>query len=114
MLYNIDSKEEMLRKRFRPGARVELISSSVAEAQGLFEGSRGTVRSHDKDGSILVRWDNGITTTLIPGIDLFKQLNIDAKIEEAEAVRLANMANQSKKKKKTKNKQHAISADKEL
>lgn len=112
MLYNIDSQEQMLRKRFRPGVRVELVSSSVAESHNLSKGSRGTVQGYDDNGNILVRWDNGANTSLIPGVDAFKQLNIDAKIAEAEATRLANMANQSKQK--SKSKQNTISNDKDI
>lgn len=112
MNYHVQTKEAMLRKRFRPGVRVELASDLNLGDIRIPAGTRGTVQSYGDDGKITVSWDGFDTAPVIPGIDEFKQLNIDAKIQEAEDTRKANMA--SKAKQKTKNKHNAQAYDKDL
>lgn len=109
MIYNVESQEEILRKRFRPGTRIEFIKSPAIK--DIPQGSRGTIKKYNEDGSIAVHWDNGRDTTLIPNVDQFKQLNIDAKIQEAEAVRSANIAKKAKQKSRAK--QHTVDSAKE-
>lgn len=55
---------EKLRKEYPVGTRVELVSMDDFQAPPL--GTKGTVKSIDDTGSLLVNWDNG------SGLKVFK------------------------------------------
>lgn len=108
---NVESDEEMFRKRFRPGVRIELVSCLKASEGEVPPETRGTIKGYDDDGKILVSWDNGIEAHVIPNVDRFKQLNIDAKIQEAQDKQMARLKGKAKQKSKVK--QNTVDNDKE-
>lgn len=63
------SKEliESLRKRYPVGARVVL--DYMADPQAPPIGTKGTVQGVDDIGSILVKWDNGGSLSVVYGED---------------------------------------------
>ena len=60
---------ERLRKRYPIGTMVELIS--MEDAQSPPSGTLGRIHGVDDAGSILIRWDNGSSLSLIPAVDKF-------------------------------------------
>ena len=69
---NIPDKEElaMMRRRYKPGTRIELISMDDPLAPA--PGTRGTVTGVDDIGSVMCRWDNGSSLSLAYRQDSFK------------------------------------------
>ena len=61
---------ERLRKRYPIGTMVELIS--MDDAQSPPPGALGEVQGVDDAGSILCRWQNGSSLSLIPEVDSFR------------------------------------------
>ena len=63
------SKErlQVLRERFKPGTRVELLKMDDVQAPPI--GTRGTVVGVDDIGSIMVNWDNGSGLSVAYGED---------------------------------------------
>ena len=66
---------EMLRSRYKPGTRVELLHMDDVQAPPI--GTRGTVLGVDNIGSIMVRWDNGSGLSVAYGEDSCKVVNDD-------------------------------------
>jgi len=65
---------ERLRKRYPAGTKVELVS--MKDKQAPPAGTVGRVWGVDDAGSILVRWENGSSLSLIPEEDEFKVLEV--------------------------------------
>ena len=65
---------ERLRKRYPVGTQVELVSMNDKQAPPA--GTVGRVWGIDDAGSILVRWENGSSLSLIPEEDEFKVLEV--------------------------------------
>ena len=65
---------ERLRKRYPAGTKVELVSMN--DKQTPPAGTVGRVWGVDDAGSILVRWENGSSLSLIPEEDEFKVLGV--------------------------------------
>ena len=65
---------ERLRKRYPVGTQVELVSMDDKQAPPA--GTVGRVWGIDDAGSILVRWENGSSLSLIPEEDEFKVLEV--------------------------------------
>ena len=61
---------ERLRKKYPAGTVVELVS--MDDAQAPLAGTLGTVWGVDDAGSILCRWQNGSSLSLIPEVDDFR------------------------------------------
>ena len=61
---------ERLREKYPAGTVVELIS--MEDAQAPPAGTLGTVWGVDDAGSILCRWQNGSSLSLIPEVDDFR------------------------------------------
>ena len=61
---------ERLRKQYPAGTVVELIS--MEDTQAPPAGTLGTVWGVDDAGSILCRWQNGSSLSLIPEVDDFR------------------------------------------
>lgn len=68
------SKEhiEMFRKKYPAGTVVEIIS--IEDTQAPPAGILGTVWGVDDAGSILVRWQNGSSLSLIPEVNEFRSM----------------------------------------
>lgn len=62
---------EGLRRRYKPGTRVEL------DVQAPPIGTKGTVLGVDDIGSIMVAWDNGSGLSVAYGADLCRVVNDD-------------------------------------
>jgi len=56
-----------LKERYKVGARVELLQRDDPQAPPI--GTQGTVIGVDDIGSIMVRWDNGSTLSVVYGED---------------------------------------------
>ena len=56
-----------LKERYKEGARVELIQMDDIQAPPI--GTQGTVIGVDDIGSIMVKWDNGSTLSVVYGED---------------------------------------------
>ena len=61
---------ERLRSIYPPG-RIVMLVEMYDEPQAPPEGTVGEIRGVDDAGSVLVRWDNGSTLSLIPAVDKF-------------------------------------------
>ncbi len=69
------------RLNYPPGTRLELISMDN-DPLPIPPGTRGTVLGVDDAGSIMMRWDNGRSLSLIPGEDVFRKLPMEEASEE--------------------------------
>ena len=66
------SREEVERLRsIYPPGRIVMLVEMHDEPQAPPEGTVGEIRGVDDAGSILVRWDNGSSLSLIPSVDKF-------------------------------------------
>ena len=61
---------ERFRKMYQAGTVVELLE--MRDSQAPPAGTLGTVWGVDDAGSILVRWQNGSSLSLIPEVDSFR------------------------------------------
>ena len=56
-----------LKEQYKPGMRVELLQMDDIQAPPI--GTNGTVIGVDDIGSIMVRWDNGSSLSVVYGED---------------------------------------------
>ena len=66
---------EGLRRRYKPGTRVELLQMDDVQAPPI--GTKGTVLGVDDIGSIMVAWDNGSGLSVAYGADLCRVVSDD-------------------------------------
>lgn len=64
---------ELTRQRYPPGTRVELVQMND-DPNPVPPGTQGTVVDVDGIGQLVMKWDNGRTLSLVPGVDLFRKL----------------------------------------
>ena len=64
---------ELTRQRYPPGTRVELVQMND-DPQPVPPGTQGTVVDVDGIGQLVMKWDNGRTLSLVPGVDQFRKL----------------------------------------
>lgn len=83
-----------LRKAYLPGTRIQKDLPNASE--GEFE--KGTVEFVDEKGQLHVRMDSGEDAVLTPCTDDFKKLNIDEQIQEADAIKEAQIADKRRKR----------------
>lgn len=71
--YRIDQTKQ----EYPPGTRLELkeMDDPYAPVQ---PGTRGTVAAVDDMGTIHMKWDNGRTLGVVPGVDQFRKLTAQA------------------------------------
>ena len=68
----LPSREEVERLRsIYPPGRIVVLVEMQDELQAPPEGTVGEIRGVDDAGSVLVRWDNGSSLSLIPSVDKF-------------------------------------------
>lgn len=60
----------ILKDKYKPGTRIELVQMDDPQAPPV--GTKGTVFGVDALGSIMVKWDNGSTLSVIYGVDRCK------------------------------------------
>jgi hypothetical protein len=63
---------EQLRKQYPEGTKIELVEMDDVQAPPV--GTVGTVRGVDDLGSLLVRWENGSSLSVIDGVDRVKKI----------------------------------------
>ena len=63
---------ERLRLTYPPGTR--LVLNQMEDGFAVPPGTRGTVAYVDDAGQLGMKWDNGRTLALIPGVDSFRKL----------------------------------------
>ena len=68
MIFDRD-KVKRLKEKFKAGTRIRLIR--MDDVQAPPPGTKGTVRDVDDIGNVLMKWDNGKSLSLIPGVDSF-------------------------------------------
>jgi len=67
-------------RREKEGKRIKLVSMGKDPIYGkedpnpMEPGSEGTILGTDDIGNVLVKWDNGRTLSLIPGIDKYVEM----------------------------------------
>lgn len=65
---------DRIKAAYHEGCRIECINMEDPFAP-IFPGTKGTVDFVDDIGTIHVKWDNGRTLGLIPGVDSFRILS---------------------------------------
>ena len=65
------------KEQYPPGTRIRL--DSMEDSQAVPVGTKGTVLAVDDAGQLLMKWDNGRSLSLIPGVDSFQMI---PKLEE--------------------------------
>ena len=68
----MNNKVKMYKEMYPIGTRLELIN--MEDAQAVPSGIKGSVVCVDDMGTIHMKWDNGRTLGLIPGVDNFKKI----------------------------------------
>lgn len=63
---------EHLRKQYPKGTKIELLEMDDVQAPPI--GTVGTVYGVDDLGSLLVRWENGSSLSVIEGVDRVKKI----------------------------------------
>lgn len=66
---------EHLRKQYPKGTKIELLEMDDVQAPPI--GTVGTVYGVDDLGSLLVRWENGSSLSVIDGVDKLKRFGIN-------------------------------------
>ena len=68
------SKEqiELIRKEYPTGTKVELLAMDDKQAPPV--GTIGEVIAVDDIGQLVMRWQNGSSLNLIPGVDSFRKV----------------------------------------
>ena len=69
-MFMTEKQVEMLRKQYPPGTRI-CCDYMPDDPRPIESGTLGTVVGVDDAGQIMMKWDNGRTLSLIPGVDSF-------------------------------------------
>ncbi len=64
---------DLLRQRYPPGTEVELIAMPE-DPHPVPPGTRGKVIMVDDAGQLVIKWNNGSSLSLIPGVDSFQKV----------------------------------------
>lgn len=73
MAGNDGQRGALTRQDYPPGTRIELINMPD-DPRSIAPGTRGEVQGVDGAGQVLMKWDNGRTLSLLPGVDSFRKL----------------------------------------
>lgn len=71
---------ERLRQTYPPGTR--LVLNQMEDSDAVPPGTCGEVRYIDDAGQLGMKWDNGRTMSLIPGVDSFRKRTGQELLEE--------------------------------
>lgn len=84
------SKTEMIRNRYPVGTRV-CCDEIPDDPNPIPRGTCGTVMGVDDAGQLIMKWDNGRSLSLIPGVDCFHvvEQNEDESLKENEWIDLS-------------------------
>ena len=63
---------DLLRKQYPKGTKIELLEMDDVQAPPV--GTVGTVQGVDDLGSLLLRWENGSSLSVIDGVDRVKKI----------------------------------------
>lgn len=66
-------RREYAQRNYPPGTRVRLLDMPD-DPRPMQEGTCGTVAAVDDAGQLIMKWDNGRSLSLIPGVDSFEVL----------------------------------------
>ena len=69
-MFMTQKQVEMLRKQYPPGTRL-CCDGMPEDPRPIESGTLGTVQAVDDAGQLLMKWDNGRSLSLIPGVDSF-------------------------------------------
>ena len=69
-MFMTQKQVEMLRKQYPPGTRL-CCDEMPDDPRPIESGTLGTVVGVDDAGQIMMKWDNGRSLSLIPGVDSF-------------------------------------------
>ena len=69
-MFMTQKQVEMLRNQYLPGTRI-CCDGMPDDPRPIESGTLGTVVGVDDAGQIMMKWDNGRTLSLIPGVDSF-------------------------------------------
>lgn len=64
---------ESIKEEYPAGTRIELVNMNDPFSP-VYPGTKGTVTCVDDIGTIHMKWDNGRSLGLIPGVDGFKKI----------------------------------------
>jgi len=65
---------ERIRQRYPPGTEVELLAMPE-DPHPVLPGTRGKVIMVDDAGQLVMKWSNGSSLSLIPGVDSFQKVS---------------------------------------
>ncbi len=82
MLYN-QKKVESLKERYPQGTRIQLIAMSGES--DMPSGLMGTVNFVDGIGQLQMKWDNGRSLALVPGVDRFNTVSQPEQTQKPDA-----------------------------
>lgn len=82
-----------IRLQYPPDTRIEL--ELMVDAYAVSPGTRGTVDHVDDMGSVHIKWDNGRTLAVIPGVDSFRKLTVQEFQDERQEMAAPKMEAQS-------------------
>lgn len=82
MMYD-KKRVERLKQRYPKGTRI-CLDSMENDPRPIPSGTKGTVIAVDDAGQVLMKWDNGRSLSLIPGVDSFYTIQPSEEIEETE------------------------------
>ena len=80
---------ERIRLQYPPGTQVELISMPE-DPRPVPPGTRGEVMAVDDAGLLVMKWSNGRSLSLIPGVDQFRILT-EQEIAREQTVTMGGM-----------------------
>lgn len=82
-----------IKHQYPQGTRIEL--ELMVDSYAVPPGTRGTVDHVDDAGQIHMRWENGRTLAVIPGVDSFRKLTPQDIQQEQQGMTTLKMEEQS-------------------